>query len=301
MKRFFVYFAVAAAAPCCFGSVACLGKVVPGERVQSLAASSPTGGQAIIKSLLVKKGDSVKRGDVVALIRGIEGAKVELEGAKASLKIAETSREIKILQQKNMIEDLDGTYAQNARILSEKDPPRREREELEYEQERLARRIDQSKKMLPLVEASEKAVVEDAAVSVERAKARLAEFSVKSPIDGEVVEIHTKEGEAVGNYGICEIADTDSMYVDAEVYVSDVSKIKIGDKAEILSDAMRNEVFSGKVVEISGYVKGNRIFSSDPSDYANTRVVLVKIKLDSPERFRNLIGTQTNVRILNSE
>ena len=98
--------------------------------------------------------------------------------------------------------------------------------------------------------------------------------------------------------GICEIADTSSMYAEAEVYVSDISRVSVGDSAEIFSDALEGKKFLGKVVQISSYVKSNRLFSSDPSDYSNLKVVVAKIKLDSPESFRNLIGSQVNVRIL---
>ena len=49
---------------------------------------------------------------------------------------------------------------------------------------------------------------------------------------------------------------------------------------------------------LSGYVKTNRMFSTDPSDYSNLKVVVAKIKLDSPGSFRNLIGSQVSVRIL---
>ena len=82
------------------------------------------------------------------------------------------------------------------------------------------------------------------------------------------------------------------------MYVSDISRVSVGDPAEIFSDALEGKKFLGKVVQISSYVKSNRLFSSDPSDYSNLKVVVAKIKLDSPGSFRNLIGSQVSVRIL---
>ena len=55
---------------------------------------------------------------------------------------------------------------------------------------------------------------------------------------------------------------------------------------------------SGKVVQVSGYVKSNRLYSSDPSQYSNLRVVVAKIKIDNSAPFKNLIGSQVNVRII---
>lgn len=278
-------------------AVASLGRVVPGERVSSLAASSPSGSQAVVEKLNVSKGSSVKKGDVVAQIYGASRAKAALERAKTSLEVVKTARDLKILQQKNMVSDLEGSFEQNQKILAEKSPPRREREQLEYEQEALSRKIAQARAMLPFVQASENALVADMEAAYAEVNALYSEYFVKSPIDGEVIDMHVEEGESVGPDGICEIADTSFMYVEAEVYVSDISKVKIGSLAEISSEALGDGKVGGKVVEISSFVRTNKTFSSDPSDYANLKVVVVKIKLDSPEKFKNLIGTQVNVRI----
>ena len=45
-------------------------------------------------------------------------------------------------------------------------------------------------------------------------------------------------------------------------------------------------------------MKSNRLFSTDPSEYSNTRVIVAKIKLDDASSFKNIIGSQVNVRIL---
>ena len=302
MKKFalitFAAFAALAGFAQSDAAVACIGKVVPGARISKLAAHSPSGTQAVIETLSIKKGDVVEQGAVVATIKGIEKAKAALERAEISLKAARNTAEMKILQQKNMIADLEGSFDQNRRVIDEKFPPRREREELEYEQEALSRRIAQSKAMLPLVEKGQQIMVEEAEAALAEARKFYFEFMVRAPISGEIVEVNVNPGEAVGMEGVCEIANTSAMYVDAEVYVSDISKVKVGDSAEIFSDALGNEKFSGKVVQISGYVKSNRLYSSDPSQYSNLRVVIAKIKMDNPAPFRNLIGSEVNVRII---
>lgn len=187
---------------------------------------------------------------------------------------------------------------QNKKILDEKDPPRREREEIEYEQESLARKIGQAKGMLALVEANEKNVVAEAEKVVAESRRHFEEFTLRAPVSGEIVELNCERGEAVGAEGVCELANTREMFVNAEVYVADIAKIKVGDRAEITADALGKKVFGGAVVQISGYVKSNRLFSTDPSEYSNTRVIVAKIKLDDASSFKNLIGSQVNVRIL---
>lgn len=278
--------------------VACLGKIAPESRIARLSAAAPGGAQAVVSKLFVKRGDAVKAGEPVAELSGLSRAEAEVARAQAALDSARAAADIKILQQKNLIADLEGSYAQNKSVIERTDPPRREREQIDYEQEALLRRIAQAKAMLPLVEAAQKAVVSECAAALEVSKAAAGEYVVRSPIDGRVVEMNIRRGEAVGIDGICEIADTQKMFVDAEVYVSDVPKVKVGDAAEVFGDLLGDKKYSGKVVEISSYVKGNKIFSSDPTDYSNLRVVAVKISLDDSEAFRNYIGSQVNVRII---
>ncbi len=303
MKKLISIFAIAAAAAAASAqsstdAVACMGKVLPGDRIAKLTASSPTGAQPVIKKLFVKKGDFVEAGAPVAEMLGIDKAKASLERAEAVFAAVKSASAIRLQQQKNMIADMEGTFNQNKKILAEDALPRRERAEMEYEQESLARKISQAKGMLTLVEKNEANVVAEAKAVVAEAKKHFEEFTLKTPISGEIVEFNSELGESVGMDGVCEIANTRNMFVDAEVYVADISKIKIGDKAEITSDALGKEKFGGVVVQISGYVKSNRLFSTDPSDYSNTRVVIAKIKLDDSAKFRNLIGSQVNVRIL---
>ena len=305
MKKFIFCASCAAVSILCFAyaasaaeAVACIGKVVPGARVAKLAALSPSGAQAVIEDLRVEKGDSVDKGAVVAVMSGAARAEAALKRAEAGSKAAKTASDLRVMRQKNLIADLKGSFEQNAKILNEKDPPRREREEIDYEQVSLARKIAQAEAMLPLVEANEAAVLEESRAAVEEAKKFYEAHFVRSPISGEVIECHVKVGEAPGMEGICEIVDSSEMYVDAEVYISDISKVKVGDAAEIFSDALGDEKCAGKVVQISSYVRANRMFSTNPSDFSNLRVVIAKIKLDNPSKFKNLIGSQVNVRIL---
>ena len=47
---------------------------------------------------------------------------------------------------------------------------------------------------------------------------------VRSPIDGQVLEVHARQGERVGPDGIVELGQTDAMYAIAEVYETDIGR-----------------------------------------------------------------------------
>lgn len=282
-------------------AVACQGTVVPQTRISRLGAYNPAGVQTVFSEVLVKKGQLVKRGQPVAVIMGYARAKAAYDSAVAAVKSAQAQADITILRQENLIADIEGNMAQNKEVLDEKDPPRREREQIEFEQKTLARHLAQSKAMLPLVRAAQKAAVEQAEKSAAEAKANFDSYTVLSPIDGKVIDVYAKVGEAEGESGVCEISDTSKMFVDAEVYFSDVLKVKPGDKAEIFSDALKGRKFLGVVSEVSSQVKRNNVYNLDPNEYSDTRVVNVKIAVEDGGSFENLIGSQVSVRILVSD
>ncbi len=281
-------------------AVACKGKVLPEYKIARLAAQTPNGTMAVVKTLDIEKSQSVKKGQVIATLVGIDKAKLDLEIAKATLEKVELAAKLNTLKQGQNVSDLQGTYEQNKAMLA-KNPSTRERIQMEYEQDTLVRHIKFAGEVLEALKMSEEANVKEAKLAVELAQLNYNEYSVKAPIAGTIIEIYSKIGEAVSQDGLCELANTDSMYVEAEVYESDLNKIKIGDKAECISHALKNKALSGKVVEISNYVRTNHIYSNNPSDFTNSKVVLVKIALDSPEEVRNLISSQVSVRILLSE
>ena len=82
-------------------AVACLGRVVPGDRIAKLTAVSPTGGQPVIKKLFVKKGDFVEEGAPVAEMEGIDKARASLKRAEAVLSAAKSASDIRLQQQRH--------------------------------------------------------------------------------------------------------------------------------------------------------------------------------------------------------
>jgi HlyD family secretion protein len=119
---------------------------------------------------------------------------------------------------------------------------------------------------------------------------------VKSPIDGQIIKVHTKDNESVGNNGIMELGRTSQMYAIAEVDENLVARVKVGQKAIVKSDAFVGEI-TGEVVKIGSKVGKNSITSTDPADKQDSRVVEVKVRLDSSELVRGLTNLQVKVAI----
>ena len=123
------------------------------------------------------------------------------------------------------------------------------------------------------------AEVNSAIASVKKAQAELALAYVRSPRDGQVLKIHTWDGEIVGNNGIVELGQTNQMVAVAEVYETDVKRLKIGQKAIITNGAFTGEAI-GRVKEIGLQIYKNNVLNTDPTAAADARIVEVKIQLD---------------------
>lgn len=115
----------------------------------------------------------------------------------------------------------------------------------------------------------------------QQAKEALKLTELRSPIAAQVLKIHAHGGEAVDSkIGVMELGQTQRMIAVAEVYESDVDRLKIGQRATISSDggAFAGEL-PGQVLDIGRQVGRKEVFDSDPAADVDVRVVEVKIVL----------------------
>jgi HlyD family secretion protein len=134
----------------------------------------------------------------------------------------------------------------------------------------------------------------NAEAAVKRAKAELALAYVRSPSGGQILKIHTWPGELVGNQGIADLGQTDQMYVTAEVYETDISRVKIGQRATIKTDGVIREL-QGTVDEIGLQIGKKDVLGTDLTADADVRVVEVKIRLDTKDSQQ--VAGLTNLKV----
>ncbi len=135
-----------------------------------------------------------------------------------------------------------------------------------------------------------------ATANLQRAQVELDTSIVRSPISGEVLKIHTDPGEVVGNDGIMELGNTGVMYAVAEVYETDISRIKTGQKATVTSAAFDGTV-AGVVDRVGKQIRKNDVLNTDPAADTDTRVVEVRIRLNDSQKVKGLTNLQVTVSI----
>ncbi|MBD2347186.1 HlyD family efflux transporter periplasmic adaptor subunit [Anabaena subtropica] len=148
-----------------------------------------------------------------------------------------------------------------------------------------------------------KAELQQAQIQVEQRKAELEDSQVRVPVAGQILRINTRVGEQVNTQeGIAELGQTKQMYAIAEVYETDIVKVKLGQPVIITSEygGFSGEI-GGKVAQIGLQIGRTRLNQdqNNPTNDVNARVVEVKIRINSEDspKVAALTGMQVRVKI----
>ncbi len=337
-------------------TVTALGRLEPsGEIIQISVSSSSEGNR--IEELLVKEGEKVKKGQVIAILDSRDrleaalrqaearvtvaqanlakvkaGAKTgEIEAQKAAIARIQAERDNNIAAQTAMVSRIEAElrnaqleyqryqklYDEGAISASQRDNKElilaTAKEQLAEAKANLTRirlaqqqQIAEAKATLNKIAEIRPVDVEVAAAEVREAQAAVATAQaerdrayIKSPQAGTIIKILTRPGEVVSsNEGIVRIGQVNQMYAVAEVYESDIRKVKIGQQVTITSSAISGEL-TGTVERIGLEVKRQEVVNTDPTANIDAKVVEVKVKLDqeSSQKVTGLTNLLVNVRI----
>jgi len=99
------------------------------------------------------------------------------------------------------------------------------------------------------------------------------EFDIKSPIEGFIVQKNVTNGMAIrtdNGTGLFTISDLKNVWVQANVYEENISKVHEGDIAEVTTISYPDKVFKGKVDKLMNVL--------DPT----SKVLKMRVVLDNP-------------------
>ena len=251
--------------------VAALGQLIPLGEVRKLAApNSGQGGTPRISQLLIREGDSITHGQILAIFDNRPKLEANLKSAQANLNIL--MNEIRIKKREiNRYQTLVDKGAVALIVLDKM------KDDLFISETRI----------LKLQSAI-------AAINVD-----LEQSQLKSPIDGIVLQILVREGERPNSSGVINVGANQLMEALIEVYESDIDRVQIGQAVDLISE---NGGFDGslrgQVSLISPQVRQRRVLSTDPTGDADSRVVEVKVKLDktSARKVSHLTGMKVIAR-----
>jgi len=281
--------------------IGALGRVEPASRVRKLAAvNAPEG--AKITRLLVREGERVVAGQVLAEYHDLSKREAALLQAEANarlrraqldkllaggrdsdiaaararidaLRAAEESAKREATRAERVLRSAAGTEAawDRARFAADQAAAERARAEADL------RTLEGPRPEDVRIAEAELAAAE-AAVASARADRDLARLT--APIDGTVLRITAREGEKVPSDGIMEIADLTALDVVAEVYETDLPRVREGAAAAVIVPGDPHP-YTAKVREIGWLVRRNAVVDTDPVAAVDARVVEVRLALDA--------------------
>jgi HlyD family secretion protein len=131
----------------------------------------------------------------------------------------------------------------------------------------------------------------------DRAECERKLTEVRAPIDGQVLDVHTRSGEKVGPNGILDLGATQAMFAIAEVYETDIARVAVGQRAQVSSPVFASTI-GGVVERIRPKIQKQDALGTDPAARKDARVVEVEIRLDQSAPVAGLTLVQVEVLIL---
>jgi HlyD family secretion protein len=253
-------------------AVAALGRLEPSGDLRVLAAPiAGIGGSPRLTQLLVKEGDRVRQGQVLALFD--TGPTMEAEADLIRTRMANLERRLGVERRElNRYRQLTSAGA-----LSMDELDRREQQYLQLLGE-----------------------WQVAKAELERVRADLDNTVLRAPIDGTVLRVVARVGERPGDKGILELGATDQMEVLLEVYESDIDRVRLGQTALLTSENGGFEgTLKGRVSRVSPQVRQRQVLATDPSGDVDARIVEVRVTLapEDARRVRALTGLKVIARL----
>jgi len=138
--------------------------------------------------------------------------------------------------------------------------------------------------------------VQLARAALREAQVALERMRVRSPIDGQVIQVYARDGERVGPDGIVELGRTQDMYAIAEVYETDIGRVRLGQRATVTSRALPRTL-EGTVDRIGLKIAKLDALGTDPAARTDARVVEVEIRLDEGAAVAGLTNLQVDIVI----
>lgn len=296
-------------APAPLPTVTALGRLAPVGEVRTIAPPSSTTGQQTILRLLVEEGDAVRPGQMLAILDGQPRLQAAVERAEAQERLARTRlaiaradhrsglggqlAKVQSLQAQLRTAEAESRryeilFARGALSASDRDARDLTRDTVaaslrDAEAQLTRQRASEGGTSLD-VEAAQRSLAE-AQAALRSARAEREQSLVRTPIAGRVLSVRSRAGEVPGSAGIVEIGQTDRMQVIAEVYQSDLTRVRVGQPVRITSTALEAPL-EARVALVGAIVRRQSVINTDPSANTDSRIVEVRAPLTAASNGR---------------
>jgi HlyD family secretion protein len=146
----------------------------------------------------------------------------------------------------------------------------------------------------PKVLALDEAKIQEAQIKLDLSKENLAGSTLTAPMDGKVTYLKANKGAFVDTTTYITIADLTQSNVNVSINETDLAKLTLGENATIVFDALPEETYIGKVIQVNP-----ELSSSGQYRVATAVINLENIAGSSLERMP--LGINAQVTIISNQ
>lgn len=258
------------------------GYIVPAHQI--LVSPKISG---MIVTLSIEEGRRVKKGEILAEIEktdyqaDVDRAQANLAAARERLgELTAGYRPEEIEQAKAELAEaeaqraqLEAEFTRNQRLRDSRSLAAREFEQAESAFKAMDRRVARLRNAYQLiVEGPRKERIQAAKNDVQqfeaelsKAKWRLDNCTIRSPISGTILKKNAEEGNIVnpvafnGSFSLCDMADLSDLEVDLSIQERDIARVHKGQSVRVRADAWPDRVYDGvvdRIMPIADRAKG---------------------------------------------
>jgi HlyD family secretion protein len=261
-----------------------------------------------LKSVYVEEGDTIRRRQVLAELENAD-YRAQVESARANVVAKEAVLRKVINGARRQERDEAWSSVSEAKAVMENSKSElHRRQELfaagvvsREELDRYSREADVAKAKYDAA-VQQHALVDDRAreedrslaeadvklaqAQLDEAQARYDKTFIRSPIDGSVLRKHHRNGESVSNSStvpdpILTIGDRKVLRVRMDVDETDVSRVRVGQRAYVSADAYGKRKFWGRVVRVGQQLGPKNVRTDEPTEKVDTKILETLVELDA--------------------
>lgn len=272
----------------------------------TVVVAGDPGGGAVLVELRITDGQKVKRDDILAVLSNYPKADVAVRSTEAELSKAKQQREAMIggyrtaeiaMQEVVVKSEAESNKLKALQMQRSGLPPDQKQLELSISQQNLEReqaKLRIQKETLETDLAQIETEINIIKAKLDNARTTREQALVRSPLDGVVVQIYTRQGERVSPSGIAKIVDLNQLRILADVDELHVGRVVPGGKVEVTFRGSTT-VYKGTIARVAPTVKRMQRVEPDGGSSTDGRVVQVEIELDDPSSMPRVLGRETRV------
>lgn len=274
----------------------------------ALIAGDPAGG-GVLTELRITDGQTVKRDEIIAVLSNYSKADIAVRTTEAELVKTERAREsmvsgyrtAEIAMQEVMVKTAaEEVKLKNLEMQRSGKPPDQKQLEQSISLQSLEREQAKLRVMKETLQTDLQQIDTDISIikaKLDNARNTREQALVRSPLDGIVIQIYSRQGERVSQNGIAKIVDLSQLRVLADVDELNVGRISAGGKVEVTFRGSPT-VYMGTISRVAPTVKRMQRMEPDGGSSTDARVVQVEIQLDDPSSMPQVLGRETRVTFL---